>query len=41
MRDDYVVKARIIEIEINLYDENDFNATFGNIVKSEKNKLFE
>lgn len=41
MRDDYVVKARIIEIEINLYDENDFNATFGNIVKSKKNKLFE
>ena len=41
LRDDFIVKARMLTIEINLYDENDFVVTFGNIMKLKKSKLFQ
>lgn len=41
LRDDYIIKSRILEIDINLYDENDFSVTFGNIAKSKKTKIYE
>lgn len=41
LRDDYLIKARMLTIEINYYDENDFSVTFGNIVKLKQSKLFQ
>lgn len=41
LRDDYIIKARILEIDLNLYDEDDFSVTFGNIAKAKKSKIYE
>lgn len=41
LRDDFIIKARLLEMEINLYDESDFQVTFGNIAKSKKSKIYE
>ena len=40
LRDDYIIKARMLTLEINFYDENDFSVTFGNIMKVRNSKLF-
>lgn len=37
IRDDYSIKARILEISINFMDPNDFTVTFGNVVRKAKN----
>ena len=36
LRDDYVVKPRIVNIHYNFYDESDFTLTFSNILKKNK-----
>lgn len=41
LRDDYLIKARMLTIEMNFYDESDFSVTFGNIVKLKQSKLFQ
>lgn len=41
LRDDYIVKARMLTIEINFYDKNDFSVTFGNVMKIKGSKLFQ
>lgn len=41
LRDDYIIKLRILEIDFNLYDESDFTVTFGNISKSKRSNIFE
>lgn len=40
LRDDYIIKARMLTIDINFYDENDFSVTFGNIMKPKKSKIY-
>lgn len=37
LRDDYSVKARILEIEFNFLDQSDFAVTFGNVAKRARN----
>lgn len=41
LRDDYIIRARLLEMDLNLYDESDFHVTFGNIAKSKKSKIYE
>ena len=41
LRDDYLIKAKMLTIEMNYYDESDFSVTFGNIVKLKQSKLFQ
>lgn len=40
LRDDYIIKARMLTLELNFYDENDFSVSFGNIMKTQNSKLF-
>lgn len=40
LRDDYIIKARMLTMEVNLFDENDFSVTFGNIAKPKKSKIY-
>jgi hypothetical protein len=40
LRDDYIVKARMLSLAVNFYDEKDFRVTFGNIRQLRKSKLF-
>jgi hypothetical protein len=37
IRDDYSIKAKILEISINFLDQSEFSVTFGNIMKKAKN----
>lgn len=37
IRDDYSIKARILEITLNLLDQSEFNVTFGNVVRKARN----
>lgn len=37
LRDDFSIKAKLLSMHINFYDVTDFNVTFGNIVRKEKN----
>lgn len=37
IRDDYSVKAKILEISVNFLDSSDFKVTFGNVVKKARN----
>lgn len=37
LRDDYSVKAKILEIEFNFLDQSDFAVTFGNVAKRARN----
>lgn len=37
IRDDYSIKAKILEININFLDQSEFSVTFGNIMKKAKN----
>lgn len=41
LRDDYIIKLRILTISINFYNENDFSVTFGNIMKLKSSQIFE
>ena len=41
LRDDYSVKLRLLTMDINYLDKNDFSVTFGNISKTKGNKLFQ
>ncbi len=41
LRDDFKIKARILSIERNLYDESDFKVTFGNIMKLKTSDVFQ
>lgn len=41
LRDDYSVKLRLLTMDINYLDKNDFSVTFGNITKTKGNKLFQ
>lgn len=41
LRDDYIIKARMLTLEMNYYDESDFSVTFGNIMKLKKNKIYQ
>ena len=41
LRDDYSLKLRLLEIDINFFDNNDFSVTFGNVSKIKGNKIFE
>lgn len=41
LRDDYIVKARLLTIEENFHDKSDFSVTFGNIVKLKKTSIFQ
>lgn len=41
LRDDYIIKLRILTISINLFDESDFTVTFGNIMRLKSSKIFE
>ncbi len=36
LRDDYSVKAKLLDIHVNYYDVSDFSVTFGNIVRKAK-----
>lgn len=40
LRDDYIIKARILTIDINLLDPSDFSATFSNIARIKGTQLF-
>ena len=37
IRDDYSIKAKILEIDINFLDQSDFKVTFGNVVRKARN----
>lgn len=39
IRDDYVVKARILTMDINWYSPENFSVTFSNVMKTKGNKL--
>lgn len=41
LRDDYIVKLRILSITYNLFDNDDFSVTFGNIAKVKNSNIFE
>lgn len=41
LRDDYIVKLRILTISINFFDESDFSVTFGNIMRLKSSQIFE
>ena len=41
LRDDYSAKLRLLTMDINYLDKNDFSVTFGNIAKLKGNKLFQ
>ena len=41
LRDDFSVKLRLLTMDINYLDKNDFSVTFGNISKIKGNKLFQ
>lgn len=36
LRDDFSIKAKLLAIHVNFYDVTDFNVTFGNIIRKEK-----
>lgn len=38
LRDDYHVKAKLLSMHINFYDETDFSVTFGNVSRKAKNR---
>ena len=37
IRDDYSIKAKILEISINFLDQSDFSVTFGNVLRRSRN----
>lgn len=37
LRDDYSIKAKLLNIHVNYYDPSDFSVTFGNVVRKAKN----
>lgn len=41
LRDDYSVKLRLLTMDINYLDKNDFSVTFGNVAKLKGNKLLQ
>lgn len=41
LRDDFSLKLRLLSIDINFLDKNDFSTTFGNVTKLKGSKLFE
>lgn len=40
LRDDYIVKAKILQIKVNFLDANDFNVTFGTLSKLNGSNIF-
>ena len=41
LRDGFSLKLRLLEIDVNFYDVNDFSVTYGNVAKLKGSKLFE
>ena len=41
LRDDFSVKVRLLSMDINYLDKNDFSVTFGNVAKLKGNKLLQ
>ena len=40
LRDDYILKAKILQIKVNFLDANDFNVTFGTLSKLNGSNIF-